>query len=143
MNITTATDQTAAAATNSNPDLDHKFTGKHSLTIEITEENLHNHVTSAIESSHGARYWARINVHEHQPGWANYFTATFKVTEDSSGEAVHGKSYTLSIPKLKKGLAVLATKYPHHFCDILKEDGDATTGDVLVQCALFGDIVYG
>jgi len=134
---------TTAAAAKSDPDLDHKFTGKHNLTLEIAEENLHNHVTSAIESSGGCRYWAEINVHEHQLGWANYFTATFKVTEESSGEAVQGKSYRLSIPKIMKGLAVLAKKYPHHFCDILKEDGDATTGDVLVQCALFGDIVYG
>jgi len=100
-------------------------------------------VTSAIESSHGCRYWAEINVHKHQPGWANYFTASFKVIEVSSGDAVNGKSYRLSIPRLMKGLAVLAAKYPHHFCDILKQDGDATTGDALVQCALFGDIVYG
>ena len=125
------------------PDRDHKFTGKHSLTIEISEQNLWYQVTAAIEG--GSAYWATIDVHRHKTGWENYFTATFKVHEDSDETkgAIHGTSYTLSMPKLLKGLQVLATKYPHHFCDILKEDGDATTGDVLVQCALFGDIVYG
>lgn len=129
----------------SDPDLDHKFTGTHSLTIEISEETLHDQVTAAIESGNGCGDWARVNVHKHKPGWANYFTATFTVTErsDKKAGAIHGQSYTLSIPKLMQGLSVLATKYPHHFCDILKENGDATTGDVLVQCALFGDIVYG
>jgi hypothetical protein len=125
------------------PDLDHKFTGKHSLTVEVTEQNLHDQITAAIE--YGSHYWARIDTHAHKRGWANYFTATFEIHEisDETKGAIHGKSYTLSIPKLMQGLAVLAAKYPHHFCDILKEDGDATTGDVLVQCALFGDIVYG
>jgi len=113
------------------------------MTIEVTEQNLHDQVTAAIEG--GSRYWATINVHMHQLGWANYFTATFKIHEgsDEVAGAIHGKSYTLSVRKLMKGLAVLAAKYPHHFCDILNENGDATTGDVLVQCALFGEIVYG
>lgn len=124
-------------------DLDVKFTAKHAITIEVTEEQLHNEITSAIEG--GTQYWARVNVGAHQAGWANYFTATFTVIEISDEKAgvVEGQSYTLSIEKLLKGLVVLRDKYPHHFCDILKEDGDATTGDVLVQCALFGEIVYG
>jgi hypothetical protein len=124
-------------------DLDHKFTAKHSVTVEVTEQNLWYQLCAAIEG--GCNYWAKIDVHAHERGWANYFKATFTVTEvsDETTGAVSGKSYTLSITKLLKGLAVLATKYPHHFCDILREGGDATTGDVLVQCALFGDIVYG
>jgi hypothetical protein len=44
---------------------------------------------------------------------------------------------------VRAGLQVLATKYPHHFADIVVDNSDCTTGDVLVQCALFGEIVYG
>jgi hypothetical protein len=125
-------------------DLDITFTTTHKLTIEITEGNLHDHITAAIESDCGSGYWAEIDTGEHLPGWANYFTATFTVTEDSDEKvgAVYGQAYALSIEKLLAGLAVLRDKYPHHFCDIIKQEGDATTGDVLVQCALFGDIVY-
>jgi hypothetical protein len=52
------------------------------------------------------------------------------------------KSYILNKKKLKKGLTVLAKKYPHHFCDILKKETDMITADVLVQCSIFGDILY-
>ncbi len=37
----------------------------------------------------------------------------------------------------------MASKYPDHFNDVVRGMGDATTGDTLVQCALFGDTVYG
>jgi hypothetical protein len=103
------------------------------ITFRISEGTLHHQVVSSIEG--GSGYWARIDVGAHQPGWRNYFDAEF--TEDS------GETHKLSLDKLKAGLAIMATKYPHHFKDVLGETGDATTGDVLVQCALFGKIVYG
>lgn len=113
------------------------------LTFKLSEGTFHNHVTSAIEG--GSNYWARIDVGQHQPGWRNYFTARFTITEmgDEQAGAVHGETYDLSLDKLKQGLQVLANEYPHHFKDVIAETGDATTGDVLVQCALFGTIVYG
>jgi hypothetical protein len=113
------------------------------VEVELNEGMIHNNLVSAIEG--GSNYWAEISVGKHEPGWANYFTATFLVIEESDETkgALHGKKYRLNRDKIRSGLKVLATKYPHHFYDILKEDGDTTTGDVLVQCALFGDIVYG
>lgn len=113
--------------------------GFHNNPIEMTISykfsvgTFHDQVTAAIEG--GSNHWARIDVGAHQLGWRNYFTAKF--TEDN------GQAYELSLDKLKAGIQVLATKYPHHFVDIVRETGDATTGDVLVQCALLGDIVYG
>jgi hypothetical protein len=122
---------------------DTKFPTEHTIAVTITEEQIHDNLVSAICG--GSSYWSCVNVHRHQTGWANYFAATFTVTEisDESKGAIQGKSYKLSIPKLRKGLSVLAKKYPHHFCDILGSTGDAKTGDALVQCALFGDLVYG
>ena len=113
------------------------------LTFRLSEGTFHDQVTSAIEG--GSNYWARIDPGPHQPGWRNYFTAKFTVTEisDEKKGAIQGKTYELSLDKLKAGLQVLATKYPHHLDDIICGSGDMATGDVLVQCALFGDIVYG
>lgn len=108
------------------------------LTFRLSEGTFHDQVTSAIEG--GSNYWARIDVGEHQPGWRNYFTAKFTIIEDD-GRTL-GTTYELTLDKLKAGLQILATKYPHHLNDIIRESGDATTGDVLVQCALFGEIVY-
>ncbi len=112
------------------------FDVKHTIAVEVSEEMIHDNLVSAIEG--GSHYWAKIDAGEHKPGWANYFTASF-VKLDTRG----GHKFTLSTAKLVTGLHVLASKYPHHFGDILCQRGDATTGDVLVQCALFGEIIYG
>jgi hypothetical protein len=114
-----------------------------SIKFRLSEGTFHDQVTAAIEG--GSNYWARVDVGEHQPGWRNYFTAKFTIIEisDEKAGAIKGQTYELSLDKLKAGLQVLAEKYPHHFGDVIREMGDATTGDVLVQCALFGEIVYG
>lgn len=112
------------------------------ITFKLSEGTFHDQITSAIEG--GSNYWARIDVGEHQPGWRNYFTARFTVTEvsDKAKGAIKGRTYELSLDKLKAGIKVMASKYPDHFNDVIREMGDEITGDVLVQCALFGDIVY-
>lgn len=109
---------------------------KFDLIVEFSEGQLHDQVTSAIEGG-VTGCWALVNVGPHQPGWRNYFTAEFTDVEDKN------RKHKLSIDKLKRGLLVLREKYPRHFADIITESGDAETGDALVQCALFGDIVYG
>jgi hypothetical protein len=40
-------------------------------------------------------------------------------------------------------LALMATKTPRHFANIVGERGDSETGDVLVQLACFGELRYG
>ncbi len=61
-------------------------------------------------------------------------------TESSINEI---KVFKLDLPKLKKGLEVMAEKYPRHFARWMEENEDAETGDVFIQCALFGEIVFG
>ncbi len=51
--------------------------------------------------------------------------------------------YSLTFAKIKKGLTIMASKYPRHFKSILEDNTDAETADVLLQCALLGEIVYG
>lgn len=51
--------------------------------------------------------------------------------------------HSLTLGKVKKGLQILAKKYPHHWAAILEENTDMYTADAIVQCALFGDIIYG
>ena len=40
-------------------------------------------------------------------------------------------------------VALMATKTPRHFANMIREAGDAETGDVFVQLACFGEIKYG
>ncbi len=52
------------------------------------------------------------------------------------------KKYELDIKKIKKGLSVLAREAPNQFAAILNGDEDMYTADALVQCSLFGKIIY-
>lgn len=42
-----------------------------------------------------------------------------------------------------RGLQVMAEKYPRHFGNLISDNDDAETGDVLLQCSVLGEIVYG
>lgn len=44
---------------------------------------------------------------------------------------------------LVEGLKIMAAKYPRQFADFLLGNGDGSTGDVFLQCVVFGDVVFG
>jgi hypothetical protein len=50
--------------------------------------------------------------------------------------------YKLSLEQVLSGLAVCAREYPHHFRDFIADTGDANTGNVIIQCAIFGKLKY-
>jgi hypothetical protein len=49
----------------------------------------------------------------------------------------------LDLEALQRGVKVMHEKYPRHYADALSENDDAITGDVFLQCCLFGDAIYG
>jgi len=50
--------------------------------------------------------------------------------------------YRLDREALQRGLTIMAERYPSHMSDFINENEDAVTGDVFIQCALLGEIVY-
>ena len=54
-----------------------------------------------------------------------------------------GLTYTLDRAGIEKGLLIMKSVYPRHFGDAIAENDDATTGDVFLQCCLFGEVVFG
>lgn len=54
-----------------------------------------------------------------------------------------GKLHTLDRAAIERGLAFLAKNHPRVMAEIVTENGDANTGDCLIQAALFGELVYG
>jgi hypothetical protein len=44
---------------------------------------------------------------------------------------------------IQRGLELLAKSYPARFASIVTENDDAEDSDVLLQLALFGEVVYG
>jgi hypothetical protein len=64
-----------------------------------------------------------------------------EVVEDETGEEV--ETLTLDGDAVQRGLQTMAEKYPRHWGDFIRENEDAITGDVFIQCCLLGEVVYG
>lgn len=119
-------------------------------------------VTQAVEASRvadllcsafegGSDYWAVV-VRRHAP-------TEWKYTDMDGRHYVHliplnpgglivfqtddNEYHNLDQAALQRGLQVMAEKYPEHYADFLAENDDAATGDVFLQCCLFGEVIYG
>lgn len=124
------------------------------ITIEVSDERIYNLLCSA---NYGAiDYWVdRMTVvpgTEPNPEGVDGPQGETEAAPLTGGRweiksegkrAGRKRTDTLDRAACERGLAVMAAKYPQHFCDLLTENDDATTADVFVQCALFGEIVYG
>ncbi len=109
------------------------------VTIDVDMKEIENVMYSMAE---GSSYWCKF------AGDLGYESTVKGILEKKlelkleDFEDLEAK-YTLTLAKIKKGLKVMAEKYPKHFASILQEDTDADTADVLLQCSLLGEIVYG
>lgn len=63
------------------------------------------------------------------------------VIEDDGSRS--GRQHVLDAAKVRQGVQLMLEKYPNHYADMLADNADCITGDVLVQLALLGEIVYG
>lgn len=63
--------------------------------------------------------------------------------EEQEASSDNPAELVLNIESLTKGLELMSVKHSRHFSDIIEENDDAETADVLVQLAIFGEIVYG
>lgn len=130
------------------------------LTINKPEEISANQIAgllcTAIEG--GVYYWAQCSLassyrnakpanlsSEDFGEWANFpqYCITHPDYKLSIYDYEEDKRYNLTLPKLKKGLKIMAKKFPRHFNNFINENEDAITGDVFLQCCIFGDVIYG
>lgn len=122
--------------------------------VHITNHQIAGLLCTSFEG--GSGYWANVDL-AYNPtdaemtdsetygdwkGYAQYMVnhPDFKLTITDFEEE---ESYTLTLETLKKGLKVMAEKYTRHFDDFINENDDADTGDVFLQCAVFGEVIYG
>jgi hypothetical protein len=49
----------------------------------------------------------------------------------------------ITIKNVKRGLELMRDQYPHHYADLVEEQDDLITGDVWLQLAVFGELIYG
>lgn len=125
-------------------------------TANVSFQRVAYLLCSAIEG--GSNYWAEIKSVKKPKEFS------FMLDSDLGGEnpkadlvdyPFNGGSITfadsegdmpdsvLDLEAIGKGLQVMATNHPNHWQDVLNENEDATTGDVFLQCCLYGEIVFG
>lgn len=119
------------------------------LPMQICVERIQDMLICAFEG--GSNYWyqglhvVEDNGVEGEPGVHRYHllatTPGGKVAFNADDEP--GKILTLDLETCKAGLVTMAHKYPAHFADFMLENDDADTGDVFLQCCVFGELVYG
>lgn len=122
---------------------------KLSLNIEIPDERVSDLLCSALEG--GSTYWARITATKHGRFVEWKFCHELPFTENGAlifstleNDEINNRTcWELDRAACHKGLQMMAEKYPHHFSCFLTENDDAETGDVFLQCALFGEVVFG
>lgn len=49
----------------------------------------------------------------------------------------------LTMENVQEGLELMRDEYPRHYADLMEEEDDAITGDVWLQLAVFGELIYG
>lgn len=113
----------------------------------ISGDRLNSMLVSAFEG--GSNYWAKsieIVTPPTKPckfgSDIPFFGGALKVIPFEY-DVDADKIKLVTMDTLREGLAILSEKYPHHAADIVNDNPDAGTGDALLQCAIFGDLIYG
>lgn len=126
------------------------------ITVEVPMKCIENLLVSALEG--GANYWYEIS-NKRKPKKYTFRTSETKIYPHidyplNPGGALMIKQHVdpdgpgariLDLTTIARGLQAMADSplYKHHFSDILREDTDSTTGDVFLQLALYGDVLFG
>lgn len=109
---------------------------------DFSEEIAKDLIITAFEG--GSNYWYMIESETHGDDLGTLFKEGLEISNANLGiEADEFRSGFLTKETLLKGAKIMEAKYPRHFYDAINENGDAATGDVYLQCALFGEVIYG
>jgi hypothetical protein len=63
--------------------------------------------------------------------------------EVEEGNPEEAQEALLTDAAIQRGFEVLLQKYPRAYAELAEENGDAISGDALLQCVVLGDVVYG
>lgn len=121
------------------------------LTIEgLTWRKITDQIVAGIEG--GISYWCgsfkpadgsaiKTDVepwYDDEKIWAGDFNIKVEVDCEGDDEIKY-----LTPESMRRGLQYLANNHLWRIEQMIKETGDAETGDVFIQACVFGDIVYG
>lgn len=119
------------------------------VMTEVPFQNVADVICNAIEG--GSHHWCHDFVRENGPDLSNFYAQSefyengnYRIRVRFDNPKDEGdKTIWIGPEQVEAGVQLMATKYPRHFSDLMTEDHDATTGDVLLQCIVLKDVVYG
>ena len=115
------------------------------VPVEISEQRLEDLVVLAVEDG-GYGSFIMFDIVPSTTGLEYY-----KVPLTENGTIIFLDKYEedsddkfyLDRVAIQRGLTIMSKDYPHQFGLFINEADDAITGDVFLQCALLGEVVYG
>lgn len=111
---------------------------------DIPVQRLTDLICVALEG--GSNYWYRIEKREmlELPYWeALKVCGRILISNHYVQNEDKKRSEWLDLYGMEQGLKTMQEKYPRHFNDFIEHNDDAVTGDVFLQCCLFGEVLYG
>lgn len=115
------------------------------IKIEVTDQTIDDTLCAAFEG--GSAYWARIDRGTDRAAvgarYSHEIPMRGGVLQLVCPDYPECIARPLDRAAIAAGLKLMAEQHPRHFADMIGENGDATTGDVLVQLAVFGELVFG
>lgn len=99
-----------------------------------------DHIAGCIQGAH-SRYWCSgVTYRKPEPvkGLRWYRVTIREELKDPKHPA-----RSLSRTNICLGLVICAEKYPSVFAHVMDGNYDGPDGDVLLQCIVFGEVVYG
>ncbi len=126
------------------------------VKFEIKYSDIFSLLVDALEG--GSNYWYMIQKNIKPENFDNtpddkQFIQSYPLNKggalmiddsaEGKGTGELKKPVKLDLECIKKGLQIMAVDYPRHFADFIREDYDATTADVFLQCCVLGKIIYG
>ena len=128
------------------------------VTQTFTKNRIADLLTSALEG--GSNYWYCIDKEQSveppeidpvlMPGESTFFHLHWPLSDggsvcffDRETDEDEREHWYLDLAAIARGLQVMADEHPGHLADFANENDDAETGDVFLQCCLFGELVFG
>jgi hypothetical protein len=110
------------------------------VKITISKEDIENLIVSAFEG--GSNYWYQIESKTFGNYLETVFTHGLTVSNARSDEGKTKIGY-LNKTTIQEALIKMEREFPRHFNDIRTDNADAITGDVFLQLAVLGEVIYG
>lgn len=115
------------------------------IDVKITHTLDKNDIENLLSGMRMSHYWCEnagdFDLISTQQKITDGGTHIAKEYDESNGKII-GR-YPVNLKTLKKGLERMGSEYPKHYADVVNENDDADTADVLLQLSTIGELRYG